>query len=311
MQTYRQRLLKWAPWFGPLHRIFHSSLEYAGRLPHFAREVVNHIRFKILWEARLRWISRGPRKHTLSKPVVHLYAVCWNESLIAPYFIDHYSKFVDAFFIYDNMSTDTTAALLSRYANVTVIPYDTGNTFNDAVNLEIKNNAWKQSRGKAEFVVVCDMDEFLYHPDMRSALHLLAKAGYTVATPHGYNMLSRSLPEFNGKQGITELIRTGIDAKRDYSKSILFSPELDDINFTPGSHKCSPKGRVKMFVSDRLKLLHYKHVDRDHVLAKMQAYRTRLSAINKKHGWGHHYEQPVEQVLLQFDQRILEGKTVI
>lgn len=248
---------------------------------------------------------------THSKPVVHLYAVCWNESLIAPYFIDHYSKFVDAFFIYDNMSTDMTNILLSRHGNVTVIPYDTGNTFNDAANLEIKNTAWKQSRGKADFVVVCDMDEFLYHPDMLSALRLLAKDGYTVATPHGYNMISRSLPEFNGKQAITELIRTGLDARQDYSKSILFSPELEDINFTPGSHKCSPKGRVKRFTSNHLKLLHYKYIDREHIRSKMQIYSTRLSDINRAHGWGNHYEQPVQETLLKFDQRVLLAKEVI
>jgi len=311
MQTFRQVILKWVPWLASLHRFLNSSLEKARCLASFAKQGLNHIRFYLLWEARLRWIARGSRRNTLRKPIVHLYAVCWNEARIAPYFINHYSEFVDAFYIYDNMSTDMTATLLARYEKVTVIPYDTGNTLNDSVNLEIKNTAWKRSRGKADFVIVCDMDELLYHRDMRSALHLLAKDGYTVATPHGYNMVSRSLPEFNGNQGITGLIRTGIDARQDYSKSILFSPELEDINFTPGGHKCSPKGRVKLFASDHLKLLHYKYVDRDHVMAKMQIYKNRLSDINRKHGWGHHYEQPVEQVLLQFDRRILEAKTVI
>ena len=63
-----------------------------------------------------------------------------------------------------------------RYATE-VIPYSTGGKINDFKYLEIKNNAWKKSRGKADWVIVVDMDEFLYHLDddrIRRALESLA-----------------------------------------------------------------------------------------------------------------------------------------
>mgnify|MGYP003885661107 CR=1 FL=1 len=37
---------------------------------------------------------------------IHLYSICYNEQVMLPHFIDHYSSFCDKLFIYDNFSTD-------------------------------------------------------------------------------------------------------------------------------------------------------------------------------------------------------------
>ena len=52
------------------------------------------------------------------RPVVHLYAVCWNEAHILPYFFRNYEPWVQRFVIFDNGSTDGTQALLSAKPDV-------------------------------------------------------------------------------------------------------------------------------------------------------------------------------------------------
>lgn len=284
-----------------------ASSRYVSRL----KAGLIHIQFNIIWEARIQRLARRAKQTPLKKPIIHLYAVCWNEERIVPYFMDYYSQFVDAFYIYDNRSSDSTVERLARHKNVTIIPFDTGGTFDEAALLKIRNNEWKKSRGKADFVIVCDMDEFLYHPEMPSFLHLLKRHAFTVVKPHGYDMVSEQLPEFDGAHPITDLIKTGFDSQRNYSKTVLFSPELDDIHFSPGCHKSFPTGRVKRFQSDHLKLLHYKFVNRDLILQKIQRCRARLSETNKQHGWSGHYEKPDAQVMQEFDTMLAIRRTVI
>jgi hypothetical protein len=331
MKTLRQKLLRWFPVLGSAHKRLHALAEKWNQGRSILLKGINLIRFDLIGETRIRTSSKVDRDlpatagsdaarrpastsgylEKFNKPVVHLYSVCWNQAEIIPYFMNYYSDFVDSFYIHDNMSSDSTPSLLAHYDNVTVIPYDTGNTFNDAVNQDIKNTAWKQSRGKADFVIVCDMDEFLYHPHMLSLLRFLKKDAFTLVKPHGYDMVSTALPAFNGTQKITELIRNGVYAPGYLSKTLLFSPELESINYSPGCHKSDPEGRIKPYESKNLKLLHYKFIDRNSVLSKTKQYRSRLSAINKKHGWGGHYIKPDEQILAEFDYIVSQGKKVI
>ena len=311
MKTLRQKRLLWFPILGAAHKWLHALAGKWNQCRTLLLKGINLIRFDLIDETRIRIHSRNNGLKKSGKPVIHLYSVCWNQAEIIPYFMNYYSEFVDSFYIHDNMSSDDTPALLARYNTVTVIPYDTDNTFNDAVNQDIKNTAWKQSRGKADFVIVCDMDEFLYHPHMLSLLRFLKQGAFTLVKPHGYDMVSPALPPFNGTQKITDLIKNGIYAPGYLSKTLLFSPELEAINYSPGCHKAAPEGRIKPYESKNLKLLHYKFIDRGSVLNKTKLYRSRLSAINKEHGWGGHYIKPDEQILAEFDYIVSQGNKVI
>ena len=311
MSTVRKKLLRWVPVLGSVHRLLHSAKNALNRRVTRIKEVIDHIRFNIVWEARIQRLARHSKQTPKKKPIIHLYAICRNEEQIIPYFMSHYQPFVDEFNIYDNRSSDSSLERLARYDNVTIIPFDTGDTFDEAAHMQIKNNAWKKSRGKADFVIVCDMDEFLYHPEMASFLYLLKQHSFTVVRPHGYDMVSEQLPEFDGVHPITQLIKTGFDSWRNYSKTVLFSPTLEEINFSPGSHRASPQGRVKLFRSDHLKLLHYKYVDRNKIIQKTQTCRARLSETNKKHGWGRHYEKSDAQVMREFDSMLSIRRTII
>ena len=86
----------------------------------------------------------------------------------------HYDTFVDKFFIYDNESTDKSADIIAANPKVKKISFQTEG-FEDEIQNTIKNECWKASRGKADYVIVCDIDEFLYTPNTKAFLsHLQA-----------------------------------------------------------------------------------------------------------------------------------------
>jgi len=229
----------------------------------------------------------------LKRPIVHLYAICWNEEKIIPFFLQHYNEFVDHYYIYDNYSDDATDSLLAAQSHVTVRKYDTRGTINDITYQTIKNTAWKQSRGKADWVIVCDMDELLYHPEME---HFLTNnKRYSLFKPTGYNMFSEVFPVSDQK--ITTTIKAGM---RDdtYDKIILFNPyHIVDINYEPGAHDAYPEGIINLINDGQLKLLHYKNIGIDYVMNRIYIYRKRLSTVNKEHGWGSEYNEADRKII--------------
>ena len=42
----------------------------------------------------------------MSKPIVHLYTICWDEADMLGFFFRHYDSWVDRYVIYDDGSTE-------------------------------------------------------------------------------------------------------------------------------------------------------------------------------------------------------------
>lgn len=245
--------------------------------------------------------------HGIHYPIVHYYAVCWNEEKILPFVYSYYGKFVDRFFIYDNGSTDRTAEIIAAQPNAKLIHFETDG-FDDTVHADIKNNCWKKSRGKADLVIVCDADEFLYHPDLTRSLQNIIEKSISLPNIDGYNMFSYCFPD--AATLITEQIKTGIQDNA-YSKNILFDPHrIVEIGFFPGSHKSRPIGIVKTG-TDTFKLLHYKNLGLEYLMGRHDLLSQRLSETNKKEGLGVHYMYPPEKVEHDFQLGISACSNVI
>lgn len=221
---------------------------------------------------------------------IEVYTICYNESKFINLFLNYYAQFASKIIIYDNYSTDDTCDKINRFniCPTEIIKYDTGNQIRDDIYLEIKNNCWKNS--KADYVIVCDVDEILYHQDL---LNFLKNNKFNVFKPMGFNMVSDFFPSEENQ--IINQVKTGVfDVK--FSKCILFKPnELNEINFGPGCHKCFPtaKSELKLYDSledDRqLKLLHYKNISFQYRMEKNKAFAQRLSDFNRLHNMGFHY----------------------
>src|SRR2546423_4184198 len=160
---------------------------------------------------------------------IHVYTICWNEEDLLPFFFKHYERFVDKIIAYDNMSSDKTPDILESHPLCERRTFDSGEEVRDDLLLELKNNAWKESRGKADWVIVCDVDEFIFHPDLVAYLSSCKERGVTIPQPTGFNMVSDQWPEPD-KQ-IWEQIR---DGRPDlfFSKKAVFDPNaVIDINY--------------------------------------------------------------------------------
>lgn len=246
----------------------------------------------------------------IKKPIVHYYAVCWNEEQMLPFVFDYYGKFVDRFFIYDNYSSDRTKEIVAAAPNATLIPFGEEGQFDDSANQKVKNSAWKKSRGRADFVVVCDMDEFLYHPDVPKVLADMQKQHISLPRTRGFEMYSETFPDH--RDGLlTDLVRNGIRGEW-YDKFLVFDPyRIVEINYAEGAHELDPIGFVHYSENEKFKVLHYKNIGIDYVLSRYRMLRERLSSFNLENNLGTHYFVDEATKRAEMEKGLAEATNVV
>jgi len=224
---------------------------------------------------------------------IHAYILCYNEEMILPFTLDYYSKFCEKIILLDNESTDKSREIASRYPNVVVMSWSSNNEINDIAYTQIKSNVYKNSRNIADWVIVCDCDEFIYNVD---CLKDLKDKNIKLPKIEGYQMVSEFFPNYDGIP-MTEKIRTGF---RDtvFDKQIIFDPSID-INFGIGAHTFFCNEFVDLNHKG-LKLLHYKYLGVDYVHTKNVRSLARLSNYNKQLGFGDHYKNTLDQTKNNF-----------
>jgi hypothetical protein len=226
---------------------------------------------------------------------IHVYSLCWNEAQFLPYFLRHYCPLAEKVAIYDNLSDDRSVEIIKSFPNTEVRPYSTQGQLRDDAFLYIKNQTWKESRGTADWVIVVDTDELLWHPNLLGYLEDCKRQGISIPVPIGYEMISDHFPTTSGQ--VYEEIKNGA-LFHDYSKFCIFNPsQIEDINYGPGCHFAAPKGHVTVDKRGDLKLLHYRFLGLDYVLPRFAARRARMSQLNKAKRWGAQYEYSHEQIL--------------
>ncbi len=204
-----------------------------------------------------------------------------------PYYLRHYQPIAEKFFIYDDGSTDGSLEILSSYDNVTIQPFvNEGYSF--VLNSQkMANQAWKQSRGKADWVIICNIDEHVYHPDLENYLQHCYSQGITIISAQGYQMISESFPTTDGLlcNAITRGMPWGL-----MNKVVIFNPNLiEEINYTVGRHTASPKGQVIYPEATEVKLLHYKYLGLDYLLKRHAALKIGLKPLDIEMKWGRQY----------------------
>ena len=220
---------------------------------------------------------------------IHLYARCWNESDMLPFFFSHYDKFVERYVIYDDASTDDSQEILRSNPRVelrSMPPYsDPESRITSALNLQ--ETCWKESRGVADWVIVTDVDEHLYHLDMSHYLAQCRARGVTIVPALGYQMLSEHFP-VDTKLLCQSLTMGACDWR--YSKLNIFSPsEIDTVNYTPGRHTATPTGHIVLPVRDELLLLHYHYLGFERVRKRYAQFLTRQRKTDIAMGFGQQY----------------------
>jgi len=238
---------------------------------------------------------------------IHAYILAYNEEKILPYTLDHYSKICDKIFVYDNMSDDGSDLIYKKYDKVEVVKWDSGNEINEQNYLKIKNNAYKNSRGQnVDWVIVCDCDEFLYHPNLLEKLKEFKKNKITVPLIEGHDMVNEEFPVYKGKP-LTSIVKVGSDVYEPFNKNIIFHPKLN-VQYGIGAHTFTSDKGVYSEKAE-LKLLHYKLLGFEYVEKIYKSRAERLGGFNKTFGFGHHYLSGVPMMYMK--KILFENRQII
>lgn len=179
----------------------------------------------------------------------HVYTLCYNESKLLPHFLYHYRE-AERIVIYDNHSTDNSIDIIESYRvqsgqDIQIRFFDSGGAFDDVIHMQLKNEMWKESIGQTDYVLVQDLDEFLYFttfPTLKTGLSHLKSLGVPFVKLVGYNMFcdAKAFESIPTNTSIINCITTGIPSTN-YSKPNLFDPnQIHSINFEVGNHTAHP-----------------------------------------------------------------------
>lgn len=229
---------------------------------------------------------------------IHLYALCWNEVKILPFFFRHYDPIVDQYFIFDNHSTDGSQQVLNEHARVTWETFEVqGNSFVEHAR-NMYNQMWKRSRGQADWVIVCNIDELFWHSDLKAYLARCKASNITVISSGGFEMWSDTFPVTDlslNTQVIYGSPRTSLNKKE------IFNPDkIEEINFSVGRHEIEPLGDVRLPEVSEIKLLHYKFLGLEYVLKRYDALRQGLRSHDIEQGWGEQYTQQEAETISRY-----------
>ena len=249
--------------------------------------------------------------------IIHSFLMNYNGEKLLPFVLKHYGAFCDQITIFDNHSTDRSKEIISSFPNTKIIGYDPDGEghernfgqLNDVRIRDIKNECWKASAGRCDWVVVADLDELLYAPDLKGRLAQLEAEGKTIIKPVGYNMISETFPR---PGNITDQVKCGVRCEA-YSKQIIFDPTaIEEINYAVGAHTCEPQGLVRIYKSDGdIKVLHYKFLSMNYYLEKCEEMAKNMNAENLAKGWGVQAKYTTEQNVAVFNNILAEAKEVI
>ena len=237
--------------------------------------------------------------------IVNVYTFCYNEMNILPFVVDYLDTYADHVYVYDNGSTDGSIEFLQKFDWITVRNFKTEGK-NNTIMRDIKNECWKESRGVADLVVVCDLDEVLCAKNIRRSLQDIIEGGYTIAAPKWYTFVSETMPVYEKGKLLHENYPLAWFGE---GKVLIFDPnKIKDINFTVGSHGCNPTGEVKYYSKGETGDIYCLHICNNlGVEYKIKKYamankRRSRHDVQAKHGI--HYTQTPEQIRKDYNNML-------
>ena len=159
----------------------------------------------------------------------------------------------------------------------------------------------QKSRGKADWVIVLDMDECLYVKDTK-IFDKMKEGGYTICAPQWYDFVSEEIPVYTEGKLLHEISNK---ANKGCGKVVLFNPDkIYNINYTVGAHTCRPNGEIKYY-NENVYVLHInKHLSFEYLLKKYKELNNRQSDTNKKNNWCIHYAFSEERLKNDYDKSL-------
>jgi hypothetical protein len=191
---------------------------------------------------------------------VWLYCICRDELRIMPYFLRHYTPWVERLFFYDDRSIDGTRDIIKACPKAELRDWPGEHGLVDDQFLEFANEVWKEARGHADYVVFVDADEFLYHPNITELLSRYLAEGVEMPQILGFTMVSKVFPTTTGQ--IYEEVRTGFPDDV-WNKPAIFRKAMW---WTVGRHGPDyAQFQPRASATPEIKLLHYRALGMEYV----------------------------------------------
>lgn len=222
--------------------------------------------------------------------IIHLYTRCWNDAHMLPFFFKHYDSWVDRYYIYDDGSDDGSIDLLRAHPRVVIRSQPPLSDPQSRVESQrrLQNEIWKESRGQADWVVLTDLDEHLYHPEILPYLEECRNNSVTVIPALGFEMISKSFPS-HAEETLFDICTTGAPS-RSCTKVGIFNPDkISETNFAHGRHRGKLSGLVLAPKTDQLLLFHFHYLDFDRVVSRHKRYLARQRSKDIENNWGIQY----------------------
>ena len=220
---------------------------------------------------------------------IHLYTLSWNEMKMLRFFFRHYDPWVERYVFFDDGSNDGTLDVLRNHPRVEVRRFE--RHFADSFVLSsqhLNNHVWKESRSRADWVIISAVDEHLYHRDLPGYLKFARRAGVTAIPGLGYEMVSAEFP--GSAEELTRTRTRGAPEPR-WNKLNLFDPDaVEETNYSVGRHGARPEGKIIYPEIDELLILHYKYIGFDYVRPRHALLATGLGKTDRERRWGHHFD---------------------
>ncbi|OGH24572.1 MAG: hypothetical protein A3B47_03790 [Candidatus Levybacteria bacterium RIFCSPLOWO2_01_FULL_39_24] len=195
---------------------------------------------------------------------IDVYVMVYNEEFLLPYFLKHYGSFAQNIYAFYDESPDNSRKILSQHPKVTIFDLKEHGLNEGYWISKLWTKYEELSRGKADWVVLVDADEFLYHPNLMEVLKREKKLGTQLIQPQGFTMFSETLPTTTGQ--IYDEVKNGLP---DYwaTQCVLFDPAIY-IRFRNGCHSIAElQGNTSFKKGEEIgvKMLHYRYFGRKYL----------------------------------------------
>lgn len=241
----------------------------------------------------------------MTKPKIDYYGICFNDAGMIQFVYQLYKNIVDNFYFYINVgNTDNSIDVIKSLPNCHYQLFSP-DILDALVIQKVRNSIWKDSIGKADFVICCEPDEFIWSDDFLNDIIQMWNNGETIALTDGYQMINvedsvdNGFPTLNDKT-IVERYQHGVfDPK--FCKRLLWNcNEISDMKMDVGGHFAYPEGNVK-YSTKKFYTLHYKYLSYKYLSARHKLFGTRLSQSDLAHGWDCHYLFSENYLLNEFN----------
>ena len=223
---------------------------------------------------------------------IDVYSNMYNEEAMLPFWLRHYETFADRIFIWDGGSTNGTLDILKKHPKVTILPREQRGHDDHYYVTELYPQYKEHSRGVADWVIVVDADEFIYHPNLKETLFSLKENGVEIVQCQGYSMISNKFPETDGQ--IYNSLKHGIESQLD-TKWTIHSPKVD-VRYRKGRHGTPYNFRGNYRDSRHryhgIKLLHYRYIGKDYIAAREERNIEQMRVAFPDHDWSYTVDGP-------------------